>query len=226
MRTVAEAIWCVCALLPTRARVCFVRAPVFETDSPERVVHTLQADEEQQKKSRSFRKFTYRGVDLDQLLDLNPDELVQLFHARARRRYVCWRSLAGTEALGFWVQCSSALAAPRPGACTLHALRTRLAVCRCNDTRADAASSPRSFQRGLKRKSLTLIKKLRKAVRHAFHCVAVIFATNHRGGSCARKCTGVTPRHVVRHCRRRQRPLVRSRRLCAHTCATWSSCRR
>lgn len=46
----------------------------------------LQADEEPTKKSRSFRKFTFRGVDLDQLLDLTTDELVQLFHARARRR--------------------------------------------------------------------------------------------------------------------------------------------
>ena len=37
------------------------------------------------KKARSFRKFTYRGVDLDQLLDLGTDELVQLFSARSRR---------------------------------------------------------------------------------------------------------------------------------------------
>ena len=37
-------------------------------------------------KKRTFRKFTYRGVDLEQLLDLNTDELVQLFHARARRK--------------------------------------------------------------------------------------------------------------------------------------------
>jgi len=54
---------------------------------------------------RSFRKFSYRGVDLDQLLDLGNDELIELFHARARRR----------------------------------------------------------FQRGIKRKPLALIKKLRKA---------------------------------------------------------------
>jgi hypothetical protein len=27
-----------------------------------------------------------RGVDLDQLLDMNSDELIELFHARARRR--------------------------------------------------------------------------------------------------------------------------------------------
>lgn len=56
-------------------------------------------------RKRSFRKFTFRGVDLEQLLDMGSDELIGLFHARARRR----------------------------------------------------------FQRGLKRKPLALIKKLRKA---------------------------------------------------------------
>ncbi len=35
---------------------------------------------------RTFRKFSYRGVDLDQLLDMSTDELVELFPARARRR--------------------------------------------------------------------------------------------------------------------------------------------
>jgi small subunit ribosomal protein S15e len=60
-------------------------------------------------KKRTFRKFTFRGVDLDQLLDMNSDELIELFHARARRR----------------------------------------------------------FQRGLKRKPLALIKKLRKAKKEA-----------------------------------------------------------
>jgi small subunit ribosomal protein S15e len=60
-------------------------------------------------KKRTFRKFTFRGVDLDQLLDMNSDELVQLFRARIRRR----------------------------------------------------------FARGLKRKPLALIKKLRKAKKEA-----------------------------------------------------------
>ncbi|XP_042377824.1 40S ribosomal protein S15 [Zingiber officinale] len=60
-------------------------------------------------KKRTFRKFSYRGVDLDQLLDMGLDELVKLFGARARRR----------------------------------------------------------FQRGLKRKPMALIKKLRKAKRDA-----------------------------------------------------------
>ena len=40
------------------------------------------------KKRRTFRKFTYRGVDLDQLLDMPTEALMELFHARARRRCV------------------------------------------------------------------------------------------------------------------------------------------
>ncbi|KAL4385319.1 hypothetical protein GQ457_15G025290 [Hibiscus cannabinus] len=54
---------------------------------------------------RTFKKFSFRGVDMDALLDMSTDELVKLFPARARRR----------------------------------------------------------FQRGLKRKPMALIKKLRKA---------------------------------------------------------------
>ncbi|KFV66398.1 40S ribosomal protein S15, partial [Dryobates pubescens] len=52
----------------------------------------LQAEVEQKKK-RTFRKFTYRGVDLDQLLDMSypvagipPQQLMQLYSARQRRR--------------------------------------------------------------------------------------------------------------------------------------------
>lgn len=60
-------------------------------------------------RKRTFRKYTYRGVDLDQLLDMTTDELVELFPCRARRR----------------------------------------------------------FQRGLKRKCHTFIKKLRKAKKEA-----------------------------------------------------------
>ena len=37
-------------------------------------------------KKRTFRKFTYRGVELEGLLDMTMDELVKLFPARARRR--------------------------------------------------------------------------------------------------------------------------------------------
>jgi small subunit ribosomal protein S15e len=73
-------------------------------------VGVVQADDApQEPRKRTFRKFTFRGVDLEQLLDLPTDKLVDLFHARARRR----------------------------------------------------------FQRGLKRKPLALIKKLRKAKKEA-----------------------------------------------------------
>ncbi|CAL1362913.1 unnamed protein product [Linum trigynum] len=61
------------------------------------------------KKNRTFKKFSFRGVDLDALLDMSTDDLVGLFTARARRR----------------------------------------------------------FQRGLTRKPMALIKKLRKAKREA-----------------------------------------------------------
>ncbi|KAG7674444.1 hypothetical protein Ndes2526B_g05173 [Nannochloris sp. 'desiccata'] len=43
------------------------------------------ADEAPRK--RSFRKYSYRGVDLEQLLDMSTDELVELFAARQRRRF-------------------------------------------------------------------------------------------------------------------------------------------
>nr|ALS05186.1 40S ribosomal protein S15 [Tortanus dextrilobatus] len=39
------------------------------------------------KKKRTFRKFTYRGVDLDQLLDMNHDQLMELFTCRIRRKF-------------------------------------------------------------------------------------------------------------------------------------------
>uniref|UniRef100_A0A453M3G2 40S ribosomal protein S15 n=8 Tax=Triticinae TaxID=1648030 RepID=A0A453M3G2_AEGTS len=38
-------------------------------------------------KKRTFRKFSYRGVDLDALLDMSSEDLVGLFPARARRRF-------------------------------------------------------------------------------------------------------------------------------------------
>ncbi len=38
------------------------------------------------RKKRTFKKFTFRGVELDKLLDLSLEEFAQLVHARARRR--------------------------------------------------------------------------------------------------------------------------------------------
>eukprot|EP00892_Ulva_mutabilis_P004068 jgi/Ulvmu1/2032/UM120_0028.1 len=43
-------------------------------------------DTGEEKKRRSFKKFSYRGVDLEQLLELQLDALLDLFHARARRK--------------------------------------------------------------------------------------------------------------------------------------------
>mmetsp|Transcript_22989 Transcript_22989/g.40712 ORF Transcript_22989/g.40712 Transcript_22989/m.40712 type:complete len:149 (+) Transcript_22989:82-528(+) len=39
------------------------------------------------KKKRTFKKFSYRGVDLDKLLDLTHEELMNMVHSRARRRF-------------------------------------------------------------------------------------------------------------------------------------------
>ncbi|WWC73263.1 40S ribosomal protein uS19 [Kwoniella pini CBS 10737] len=39
------------------------------------------------KASRSFKKYQYRGVELDQLLDLSNEDFIELVHARARRRF-------------------------------------------------------------------------------------------------------------------------------------------
>merc|ERR1712186_129455 len=36
---------------------------------------------------RTFRKFTYRGVDLDQLLDMNNEGLMELFTCRIRHKF-------------------------------------------------------------------------------------------------------------------------------------------
>merc|ERR1711879_1044006 len=39
------------------------------------------------KKRRTFRKFTHGGVDLDQLLDMNNEQLMELFPCRIRRKF-------------------------------------------------------------------------------------------------------------------------------------------
>jgi len=86
-----------------------------QVSTPQHLKTTTMADATdpavaaEMKKRRSFRTFSYRGVELDKLLDLRNEEFVELVHARARRR----------------------------------------------------------FQRGLKRKPMGLIKKLRKAKKEA-----------------------------------------------------------
>ena len=41
---------------------------------------------EELKKKRAFKKFNFRGVELEKLLDLNSEELLRLLHSRARRK--------------------------------------------------------------------------------------------------------------------------------------------
>ncbi|EGW00524.1 40S ribosomal protein S15 [Cricetulus griseus] len=41
--------------------------------------------EVKQKKKQTFCKFTYHGVDLDQLLDMSYEQLMQLYSARQRQ---------------------------------------------------------------------------------------------------------------------------------------------
>ncbi|KAG0374064.1 ribosomal protein S15 [Mortierella sp. AD032] len=54
---------------------------------------TLDADEHHDdaaidaRKKRTFRKFSYRGIDLDKLLDLSSEQLMDLVNARPRRRF-------------------------------------------------------------------------------------------------------------------------------------------
>ena len=98
-----------------------------------------------QPKKRTFRKFSYRGIDLDALLDISTDELVKLFPARVRRRYssfkICIFLLMVTWGLlVFFLSCW-----------IFHGFVSNYVEC-CR------------FSRGLKRKPMALIKKLRKAV--------------------------------------------------------------
>merc|ERR1712087_964983 len=51
-----------------------------------RVCNNMDADKVAElKKKRTFRKFTFRGIELDALLDLTTEQLMDI--ARARRRF-------------------------------------------------------------------------------------------------------------------------------------------
>ncbi|CAE8691395.1 unnamed protein product, partial [Polarella glacialis] len=47
----------------------------------------MAEDGEENKKKRTFRKYSYRGIDLDKLLDLSNQDLMELFRARQRRKF-------------------------------------------------------------------------------------------------------------------------------------------
>jgi len=54
---------------------------------------------EAQKKARRAKKFSYRGVELDKLLDLSSEELMELMCARQRRKFSRGISRAPTTLL-------------------------------------------------------------------------------------------------------------------------------
>eukprot|EP00842_Homolaphlyctis_polyrhiza_P007109 jgi/Hompol1/988/HPOL_002627-RA len=114
--TFVLASWVLDVFMNKLSDPCSKDSALYPTAKSEKMILRIafQADEfddasAEARKKRSFRKFSYRGVDLEQLLDLTSEQLMELVHARARRR----------------------------------------------------------FQRGLKRKPMGLIKKLRKAKKEA-----------------------------------------------------------
>eukprot|EP00753_Platysulcus_tardus_P008916 PLAT1701.1.p2 GENE.PLAT1701.1~~PLAT1701.1.p2 ORF type:complete len:151 (-),score=55.96 PLAT1701.1:111-563(-) len=50
-------------------------------------MNATDAEKAALKKRRTFRKFMYRGIDLDKLLDLSHEELMSKVTSRARRRF-------------------------------------------------------------------------------------------------------------------------------------------
>ena len=68
-------------LYPNPTQPTGTMADALEGLSPEEIARIAES-----RKKRSFKKFTFRGIDLDKLLDLKPEELLPLFTSRIRRR--------------------------------------------------------------------------------------------------------------------------------------------
>ena len=49
----------------------------------------------EQKRTRKLKRYTFRGLELDQLCELKDDQLFELFNARARRKMNRSRGLTG-----------------------------------------------------------------------------------------------------------------------------------
>ncbi len=72
------------APLPASPTLPLLRAVLTLAPSPQADDAAAAAE---LKKKRTFKKFTFRGIDLESLLDLTPEQLMDLVHARARRRF-------------------------------------------------------------------------------------------------------------------------------------------
>ncbi|KAI8879558.1 putative ribosomal protein S15 [Backusella circina FSU 941] len=51
------------------------------------IQHDIKRADQAPQRKRTFRKFTYRGIDLEQLLDLSSEQFMGMVHCRARRRF-------------------------------------------------------------------------------------------------------------------------------------------
>merc|ERR1712070_283698 len=54
---------------------------------PAQTRYPAPAMAEGEPKKRTFKKYSFRGIDLDKLLDLSNQELMELFRARQRRKF-------------------------------------------------------------------------------------------------------------------------------------------
>merc|ERR1712086_490356 len=64
--------------------------PIFESDFDcltENGYKTFTMSEVKIQKKRTFKKYTFRGVDLDQLLDMKSENLIELLGCRQRRHF-------------------------------------------------------------------------------------------------------------------------------------------
>jgi hypothetical protein len=116
-------------------------------------------------KKRTFKKFSFRGVDLDALLDMSTDDLVKLFPARARRRYIYVLYILNARA---WIRVYACVFMDVSCMWCWREMELGILSSDCGDAIC-------RFQRGLKRKPMALIKKLRKAVRSTTIFFPILF---------------------------------------------------
>eukprot|EP00557_Chaetoceros_sp_GSL56_P000911 CAMPEP_0176500464 /NCGR_PEP_ID=MMETSP0200_2-20121128/13564_1 /TAXON_ID=947934 /ORGANISM="Chaetoceros sp., Strain GSL56" /LENGTH=265 /DNA_ID=CAMNT_0017899131 /DNA_START=343 /DNA_END=1142 /DNA_ORIENTATION=- len=120
------------------------------------------------RKKRAFRKFTFRGIELDQLLDLTNEELMGLITARARRRMT-----RGLKRKGHTNMDAEQVAELRKKRAfrkfTFRGIELDQLLDLTNEELMGliTARARRRMTRGLKRKPLALIKRLRQAKKEA-----------------------------------------------------------
>lgn len=102
------------------------------------------------RKKRSFKKFTFRGIDLDKLLDLKPEDLLPLVRDLADLLLGAARGLL--VGLGVWIGRLTRTCTHSPP--LLH-------------PRQFTSRVRRRLSRPLKRKHKALVKKLKKAKKEA-----------------------------------------------------------